>query len=148
MTSRRRTFYSFWIDPDQAAALKAVKERDGVAAEQGHLDAQFNLGNEYTNGEGVPQDHVEAVRWFRLAADQGYAAAQFRLGLMYGNGQGVPPDAVIAHTWFNLAASGSTGDLLDRAVHGRDLAETRLTASQRAESERLARELDAAHPRG
>ena len=30
MTPRRRKLYSFWIDPDQAAALKVVKERDGV----------------------------------------------------------------------------------------------------------------------
>lgn len=30
MTPRRRKLYSFWIDPEQAAALKAVKDRDGV----------------------------------------------------------------------------------------------------------------------
>jgi hypothetical protein len=28
MTSRKR--YSFWIDPEQSAGLKCVKERDGV----------------------------------------------------------------------------------------------------------------------
>jgi hypothetical protein len=28
MTPRKR--YSFWIDPEQAEGLKAVKERDGV----------------------------------------------------------------------------------------------------------------------
>ncbi len=26
----------------------------------------------YANGQGVPQDHVEAEKWYRLAADQGY----------------------------------------------------------------------------
>ena len=30
MTPHRRKLYSFWINPEQAAALKAVKERDGV----------------------------------------------------------------------------------------------------------------------
>ena len=30
MTPRRRKLYSFWIDPEQAVALKAVKARDGV----------------------------------------------------------------------------------------------------------------------
>jgi hypothetical protein len=30
MTPRRRKLYSFWIDPEQATALKAIKERDGV----------------------------------------------------------------------------------------------------------------------
>ncbi|MBN4047960.1 SEL1-like repeat protein [bacterium AH-315-O15] len=27
----------------------------------------------YENGEGVPEDYTEAVRWYRLAADQGRA---------------------------------------------------------------------------
>jgi len=30
MTPRRRKLYSFWIDPEQATALKAAKERVGV----------------------------------------------------------------------------------------------------------------------
>ena len=25
------------------------------------------------NGQGVPQDYKEAVKWYRLAAEQGYA---------------------------------------------------------------------------
>ena len=37
--------------------------------------AQSNLGMMYENGTGVPQDHAEAVQWFRLAADQGQANA-------------------------------------------------------------------------
>ena len=41
----------------------------------------------YDNGEGVPQDDAEAVRWYRLAAEQGNASAQYNLGLMYANGK-------------------------------------------------------------
>ena len=52
-------------------------------ADQGDVDAQFNLGVMYDNGEGVPQDYAEAVRWYRLAAEQGNASAQFNLGSMY-----------------------------------------------------------------
>ena len=44
----------------------------------------------YANGEGVPEDDAEAVRWYRLAAEQGYAMAQSFLGAMYANGEGVP----------------------------------------------------------
>ena len=51
-----------------------------LAAEQGHADAQNNLGWRYGNGEGVPQDDAEAVAWFRLAAEQGHADAQNNLG--------------------------------------------------------------------
>ena len=42
------------------------------------------------NGDGVPQDDKEALRWFRLAADQGHDTAQYSLGLMYADGRGVP----------------------------------------------------------
>ena len=38
--------------------------------------AQFNLGDMYEFGQGVPQDYEEAVNWYRLAADQGNATAQ------------------------------------------------------------------------
>ena len=61
-------------------------------AEQGHATAQFNLGLLYANGQGVPQDFAEAVKWTRLAAEQGQVSAQYNLGLMYANGEGVPQD--------------------------------------------------------
>jgi TPR repeat protein len=40
-----------------------------LAAYQGQANAQNALGVMYQNGEGVPQDYVEAVRWYRLAAN-------------------------------------------------------------------------------
>jgi hypothetical protein len=73
-------------------------------AEQGDAIAQVNLGFMYANGEGVPEDDVEAVRWYRLATEQGLAEAQFYLGLMYDNGRGVPEDDVEAVRWYRLAA--------------------------------------------
>ena len=38
-----------------------------LAAEQGHSDAQFFLGAHYEDGDGVPQDYVEAHKWYNLA---------------------------------------------------------------------------------
>jgi len=38
-------------------------------AEQGDVSAQFNLGVMYDDGEGVPQDYAEAIRWYRVAAE-------------------------------------------------------------------------------
>ncbi len=75
-----------------------------VRAEAGDAEAQFSLGSMYANGEGVPQDDAEAVRWFRLAADQGHARAQYNLGVMYANGRGVPEDDAEAVRWWRLAA--------------------------------------------
>jgi TPR repeat protein len=36
----------------------------------------------YDNGEGVPEDDEEAVKWYRLAAKRGVIAAQARLDEM------------------------------------------------------------------
>ena len=46
----------------------ALQEWTPLAAD-GDADAQNNLGLMYGNGQGVPQDGTEAVRWYRLAAD-------------------------------------------------------------------------------
>ena len=70
----------------------AVVQRWCKAAEQGDADAQFNLGAAYREGDGVPKDAAEAVRWYRLAAEQGHAGAQGSLGVAYQNGEGVPRD--------------------------------------------------------
>ena len=43
------------------------------AADQGHVNAQLNLGNMYEKGRGVAQSDMEAVRWYRTATDQGDA---------------------------------------------------------------------------
>ena len=58
----------------------------------------------YAQGEGVTQDYIEAVRWFRMAAEQGDANAQVNLGVMYGIGKGVTQDDAEAVRWFRLAA--------------------------------------------
>lgn len=74
------------------------------AAEQGHADAQFNLGLAYRSGKGVRQNYSEAVKWFRSAAIQGHADAQFNLGLAYRDGEGVRQNYSEAVKWFRNAA--------------------------------------------
>ena len=75
-----------------------------VAAEQGHAEAQFNLGDMYDNGQGVKQDYFKAVEWYQKAADQGQSDAQFNLGYMYANGRGVKQDYFKAVEWYQKAA--------------------------------------------
>ena len=58
----------------------------------------------YDNGQGVPQDYAEAMKWYRLAAEQGHAKAQHNLGIMYDNGNGVPQDYAEAVKWYRPAA--------------------------------------------
>jgi len=57
----------------------------------------------YIQGKGVPENDVEAVKWFRRAAEQGCARSQTSLGTMYGKGEGVPEDYVKAYMWWSLA---------------------------------------------
>ena len=64
----------------------------------------------YSKGEGVPQDDVEAVKWWREAAEQGFAEAQFRLGVMYHLGEGVPQDYVEAAKWWRKTAEQGDAD--------------------------------------
>ena len=64
----------------------------------------------YDNGRSVPQDHAEAVRWYRLAAKQGHAGAQFNLGWMYDEGEGVPEDDSEALKWYRRAAEQGHAD--------------------------------------
>ena len=50
-----------------------------LAAEQGDVNAQNNLGVMYFQGQGVPQDYKEAAKWLRLAAVKGNKTAQKNL---------------------------------------------------------------------
>jgi TPR repeat protein len=108
----------------------------GPLANQGDAIAQNNFGFMYFNGQGVPQNHDEAAKWFWLAANQGVASAQALLGFMYADGQGVPRDYVRAHMWFSLAAAQG-GQV---AAIERDSISKLMTSAQIAEAQKLARE--------
>ena len=104
-------------------------------AEQGNADAQFNLGQMYANGRGVPEDDREAVKWYTLAAEQGDASAQNNLGLMYYFGDGVPEDDVYAYMWFNIASSLGN----ENATENKQRVAENMTRSQIAEAQALSR---------
>ncbi len=74
-------------------------------ADRGDADAQYNLGVMYNNGDGVPRDYAEAMKWHRKAADQGNGNAQFHLGFMYDHGRGMPQSSAEAAKWYRLAAN-------------------------------------------
>ena len=89
---------------DNAGQYAKAVEWFRIAAEQGHADAQCDLGYMYGSGRGVTQDYAEAVRWYRKAAEQGNADAQCYLGDMYKYGQGVTQDSAEAVRWYRKAA--------------------------------------------
>jgi cell division septation protein DedD len=59
---------------------KAVEEWRGPAV-AGDSDAQFNLGQAYKLGRGVPADVAMAEEWYRKAAVQGHPQAEDNYGL-------------------------------------------------------------------
>jgi TPR repeat protein len=114
-----------------ADLIRSAEGRDGQgpSAEQ----AQFELGERYYRGEGVPRDMAKAAEWWQEAAEQGHASAQYSLGFMYYRGEGVPEDNVLAHAWFNLSARSG----VRLAIEHRGTVEHRMSAAEIAEAQRL-----------
>ncbi|MBU6482456.1 MAG: sel1 repeat family protein [Nitrospirae bacterium] len=130
-------------------AYEACNDRTGEVqrcrslAEQGNPAASYDLAEMYDKGKGFPQDHQEALKWFRLAAQNGAPSAQFNLGTMYLNGVGVPQNLVLAHMWFNIAVtSAERYDFVPGAVQAKELRDfvgARITATQLQKAQETAR---------
>ena len=76
------------------------------------------------------------MRWLTAAAEQGIGSAQLGLAAAYVGGWGVIGDYVYAHMWLNIAIANG-------AEEARGTFETlkqKMTSSQIAEAQRLARE--------
>ena len=92
-----------------------------LAAAEGDAETQYELAELYAEGDGVEQNLVEAVKWYRKAAEQGHDSAQFEVGLSYQNGKGVPQSVTEAYIWLNISAEngarlngrGRAGELAD-----------------------------------
>ena len=76
----------------------------GLAAEQGHAEAQYKYGSMYEHGKGVPRSKEEAFKWYRRAAEQGHVQAQSILAVLYELGDGVRQDKEKAVKWLRRAA--------------------------------------------
>ena len=96
-------FFTFYADT-QEGDIKRLE----LAANQGCLEAQYNLGCIYWDGtNGVEKNIEETFKWFKLAADHGYSQAQiFSLACIYLYGtNGVQKGSEESLKWFKKAAS-------------------------------------------
>src|SRR5437763_9500668 len=85
-----------WQRADYSAAVGIWRP----LAESGDADAQFNLGQAYRLGRGVPLDLSAAKLWFERAARSGHLDAETTLGLLtFQNG-----DRVGGLKWLRQAA--------------------------------------------
>jgi TPR repeat protein len=85
-----------WQKADYSGAIAIWRP----LAEAGDADAQFNLGQAYRLGRGVPLDLSVAKIWFERAARSGHVDAETTLGLLtFQNG-----DRVAGLKWLKAAA--------------------------------------------
>lgn len=78
-----KTGVDAWSRGDYATAVKEWRQ----PAIDGDPDAQFNLGQAYKLGRGVPVDLKLAEDWYRKAAQQGHLQAEDNYGLiLFQNG--------------------------------------------------------------
>ena len=84
----------------------ALSQRVSIsnAATSEELDNWCRLARKFYFGEGVPQDYIEAVKWFRKAAEKGNPNAQCNLAVCYEDGNGVPQDDIEVVKWTRMAA--------------------------------------------
>jgi hypothetical protein len=80
---RDRARYLEWLSKSSESGFAAAQNRRGWEAE----------------------DHVEQVKWFRLAAEQNNSKGQLNLGDFYRYGYGVAADSAEAARWYKKAAA-------------------------------------------
>ena len=107
-----------------------------LAAEKGHLDAQKKLGSMYYEGREVPHNYNEAIKWYTMAAYQSDINAQRKLGLCYIEADA---DYVKAYAWLTMAAE--QGSNMSRKK--RDQISKEMTSEQIVSANELIKELKA-----
>lgn len=73
-----------------------------VRAEAGDGKAEWQLGENYRSGNGVPKSAATAFCWFHRAAEHGNIKSWLSVAWMYSAGEGVSKDYIEAYKWFYL----------------------------------------------
>ncbi len=82
----------------------AVSWWKNACAQHDHIQSCYEMGVAYYTGEGLPEDEVQAVNYFRRAADCGHAGAAYMLGDCLLDGIGVERDRGEALEWLVISA--------------------------------------------
>jgi uncharacterized protein len=88
---------------DQQRSLRWLTRFEKLA-EDGNIDAQWDLGQNYRFGNLLPQDVRLANYWLERAAEGGHGDAQHHLGWYYEFGlYDYPVDKTAAESWYQKA---------------------------------------------
>ena len=101
------------------------------AANQNHIDAQFELSKMYLYEE----DDKNALEWTQRAAAQGHPDAQYAMSVVYSGGVVIPQDFVQALMWCILSADQGHKE----AAVDLDLIAKNMTPAQIENSQNLAK---------
>ncbi|MBI2791644.1 MAG: sel1 repeat family protein [Gammaproteobacteria bacterium] len=84
-----------------------------LAAEKGHMDAQYQVAMHYFNGTQTDQDDAKAFSWFQKSAEQDYAPAKSFLAWMSFLGIGTTPSQNDAIQWYVSAHQAQENNHLE-----------------------------------
>lgn len=137
MISRYLLILSLVAAAPHAAAVAPVSSVPQLqaAANRGDAQAMADLGWRYFRGEGVAEDNLQAMKWFRAAHDKGNPSGMLGLsfGLRYGSG--VPRDVAAGEKL--MIAAATLGDPYAQTTAG-EVAEDSDEPAARAWYERAA----------
>jgi TPR repeat protein len=104
------------VQPDGKESIRWIT----MAANQGYVPAEYELGRIYLYGRGIPVDYAQALIWERKAAEQGDPRAQRDLAFMYERGFGVTADPAQAAEWNRKAAMQGNAEAQLHLARGLD----------------------------
>ncbi|EST11497.1 tetratricopeptide repeat protein [Sporolactobacillus laevolacticus] len=81
-----------------------------AAAENGSMEASYDLWNYYEHGNEFLMEREDALKWLIVAADKGLAAAESRLGDLYIDGKYVEKNNQKGLSYLNKAAEKNNWD--------------------------------------
>lgn len=123
---------------DKDVPIERARQIRLYLAWKGHLESQFNEGENFRLGRNIVQDYVIARYWLTKAAERGHSGAQNNLGVMYADGYGGAVDSEKAVYWY--IRSAEAGDSVAKSNLAMHLTEGRGTKRSYRRAARLFKE--------
>ncbi|CEP03400.1 CS domain-containing protein [Plasmodiophora brassicae] len=101
---------NLYIDGNADAGIPADTEKAlqylTIAAEEGNIEAMYQIGHAFHYGVGSPPDFDRAAFWYKMAAERGnHMRSMYQLGHLYHRFDGRVSDHGAAASWWERAAS-------------------------------------------
>ena len=74
-----------------------------VSAKEGYSLSYNNIGQMYSLGQGVQQNHKESMNWYKIGVKYKLSDSAHNIAAKFINGSGVEKNYTIALMWMNVA---------------------------------------------